>query len=187
MRSRTAESDVVVGFSCDVKALRLVEDRGVAVGGGIPDHDLVACVEGVGDLALRIGQRHAVAGHRAAKMDHRAGVPQDLLDRGGRHVVVVRQQAVALLGVRTENEQPMGQRIAGGLVARADQQDEELRQLLGCQILLVGRDQLADHVVTRIGDAVLGDSLEQLDELLTDLGDRGPNARDCLVGYVLGV
>src|SRR3984885_598169 len=38
-----------------------------------------------------------------------------------------------------------------------------------------------------MGDAVLGDSLEQLDELLADLGDGGPNPRDGLVGYVLGV
>src|ERR1700733_11088753 len=38
-----------------------------------------------------------------------------------------------------------------------------------------------------MGDAVLGDSLEQLDELLTDLGDGSTNPRDGLVGYVLGV
>src|SRR6201996_1426562 len=38
-----------------------------------------------------------------------------------------------------------------------------------------------------MSDAVLGDSLEQVDQLLTDLGDGGPNSRDGLVGYVLGV
>ena len=76
--------------------------------------------------------------------------------------------------MRAEHEQPVSQRIAGGLVARADQQDEELCQFLRGQVLLVGRDQLADHVVTRMGDAILGDSLEQVDQLLADLGDRCP-------------
>src|ERR1700744_4796025 len=38
-----------------------------------------------------------------------------------------------------------------------------------------------------MSDAVLGDSLEQVDQLLADLGDGGPDPRDGLVGYVLGV
>src|ERR1700722_3631598 len=38
-----------------------------------------------------------------------------------------------------------------------------------------------------MGDAVLGDSLEQVNQLLTDLGGGGANPGDSLVGYVLGV
>src|SRR3984957_7150334 len=38
-----------------------------------------------------------------------------------------------------------------------------------------------------MGDAVLGDSLEQVNQLLTDLGDGGANPGDSLVGYVLGI
>jgi len=79
-----AGGGVIVGFTFDVEGLRLVEDSGVAVRGRIPDDDLVTRVEGVGDLSVRVGQRDVVAGHGAAHVDHRAGVPQDLLDCGGR-------------------------------------------------------------------------------------------------------
>ncbi len=42
VRTGAAERDVVVGCTRDVEHLRIVEDRGIAVGGRIPDDDLVA-------------------------------------------------------------------------------------------------------------------------------------------------
>src|SRR5262249_3513296 len=75
MRAPTAEGDVLVGGTGDVEREWILEHRFVAVGGDVPDHDLVAC-------GYRLAVHLGVDGRSSAKVIHGGCPPQDLLDGG---------------------------------------------------------------------------------------------------------
>ena len=138
-----AEPDVVIGAALYVEAPRVVEGPGVPVGGDVPHHHLVAR-----------GDRHpaqlVVLHGLAAEVQHRGGPPHDLLDRGGHVPVGVGCELGPLVFEVEEGHHPPGDRVAGGLVARHRQDQEE-------HVELVLAEGLAVHVRGKQGgDDVLG-------------------------------
>ncbi len=131
-----------------------------------------ACHRGAAQLA--------VLGQRAPHVDDRRRPPHDLLDRGRCERLVVGPPFRALVGIPGERQDTVADRVAGGLVARDHQQDEERRDLGRRQPLTVdlGLHQRGRQVLLRVDSAVLGvrggvraDVHRDLDELLVVLGD----------------
>ena len=144
VRPGAAEADVGVGRAAHVERVRVGEVRRVAVGGAVEQHHLVA-------RPHRLAAEHGVDRERAAHEDHRRGPADDLLDGRRRDAVEVGEPDLPLLGVLGEQVQALADGVAGGLVARHDEQDEEARQLVGGEPLAVdlGVDQRGREVVGR--------------------------------------
>ena len=123
---------------------RIGEDALVEVGRRVPDDHLVARPD------LRPAQLD-VAGGGAAEVQHRRRPAQDLLDRG-RHERRVGAQPRHLVGVVHERLHAVRDRLAGGLVAGDDEQQEHRVELLLGQALPVdlGLDELRHDVVAGV-------------------------------------
>ena len=125
-----AEAGVWIRCPADIESPRIGELVLIAVGRAVPQRRLVA------GRHLHAAQL-AVLGQRAPHVDHRRRPPHDLLDSRGCQRVVVGPPLRALVGKARERQHAVADRVAGGLVARHDQQDEERRDL--------GRRQAARH------------------------------------------
>ena len=79
MRASPAEGDVAVGIAAQIQRVGVGEDLLVVVGRQVPGHDLVP-------RGHRNARDLGVGDSRAAEMDLRGGVPQDLLDGSGQKV-----------------------------------------------------------------------------------------------------
>ena len=138
-----AERDVGVRVPQQVQPMRIIEHRGIAVGGAEPDHDLVARPD------LLVAQR-GVAGGGASELLNGRHVAQQLVD-GRREVLGVlghpRPQVVLVQG-----EHRAGHGVARRLVAGDHQEEPEHLELRVAQSLAVdlGVDDPADDVVARM-------------------------------------
>ena len=137
-----------VGIAHDVEPHGVVEHLFVEVGRPVNHHHPLA----LGDLhpaQLGVGQRGALEG------SDRSGPPDDLVDGGGRSQFLVELPLIAELG---EGVHAVGDRVAGGLIARHGQQNDEKPEFVVGKLvpLHVGLNQLGDQVVARVGGAVGG-------------------------------
>jgi hypothetical protein len=101
----------------------------------------------------------------AVEAHHRCAPAEDLLDRLG-HEAHVFEHLLALLGVLDEGQHPVGQGVAGGLVAGdGEQQEEHVELELGEGVALdLGPEQDRHHVVLGVllapGRQVVGVGVE---------------------------
>ena len=102
------EAEMVVRGSPDVEAVRLVEDRLVAVGGAVEEDDLVA---GPDELAVELDVPGGGAGH----VVDGAGPADDFLDGGIERPVRIVPEYRPLVGVLGEGQEALGDRAAGRL------------------------------------------------------------------------
>ena len=183
VRTGRPVGDVRVRIAGDVEVERPLEHRLVAVGRVVPHHDLVAGGE------LLLTQAHPVGSHRAAHVQHRRCVPNDLLDRRHGVGVEVALPLLALLGVIGERQQPMADGVTRCLVPGADQQVEERPQFLGTELLAVGvlHHEARDEIILGAPDPVLGELLGELDELEAHRLEVAAQPLAGLVGDVLRV
>ena len=126
----------------------MVEGVLVAVRRVVPEHDLLAFVEGV-----PARRQLDPLGRRPPEVDDRRAVADDLLDRR-RHVRLgVVDEELLLVGMARELPQPVGDRVARRLVAGSAEEHEERPELRGRQPLAVdlGLHQCAGDVVLRVG------------------------------------
>src|SRR6202044_1487606 len=141
VRPGGAEGDVRAGLAGDVERGGVAEVLLVLVGRAIPEHHLVSRRE------LLVAEHDAVPGDRAAHVQHGRCPADDFLNRAGRVRRRIALPQRPLAGELGQGEQAVRDRVAGGLVARADQQDKERRELVGGQVLLgCGRDEQGDEV-----------------------------------------
>src|SRR5690606_36016094 len=145
-----AEADLRVGVAADVEDLGVLEDGGVAVGGAVEDDDLVVFLD-------VLAAEHLVAGGGAAE-EVDGGDPADDLVGGRGGEGGVGDEAGPLVGVFEEGEHAARGRVAGGLVAGDDEEeDEEVELVLGERLaVLVGLQEFGDDVVARVGAALGG-------------------------------
>ncbi len=155
MRAAQVERHVVVGGAVDVEAERVGELALVVVGRAEPDDHLVALAD---LLAVQFG-----VGRGGAPEVHRDGAPaQHLFHRPIHHGAVAVDARLAqlgeLVGALGQRLQSGSHRVAGGVVAGADHQHEEVLELEVGDGLAVdgGLEQLGDHVVRRAGPALVG-------------------------------
>ena len=115
------EAQVRVGFAAHIEVIGADEGRLVPVGRALPHQYLVAGMYPV------TAQRH-LAGRRPPLGRRRRRPAHHLLHRGGQQSGIAAQPAV-LVRMLGEGEQSAGDRVTGGLRARAEQQAEEHVQL----------------------------------------------------------
>src|SRR3984957_16714500 len=130
VRSRCAEADVRVRRAGDVEAVGIAEHGLVAVGRVIEQHRLVA-------LAVVMPVHGVVPCQGPPHEQDGRGVTDDLLDRGFEPALQVGEEQGPLLRVLGEQHQPVRERVAGGLVARHHQEDEEGGEFGGGELLPV--------------------------------------------------
>ena len=139
-----AERDVRVGMSSDVEVLGVgAEDLLVAVGGAVEHDDRVARVN---ELPADLD----VGGRGPRHVRHRSGPAQHLLDRCRDQRGVV-DKLPALVRVVDEGQRAERDQVAGGLIARHQQQEGEIQQVVVGELLAVdlGAGQDRQHVVSR--------------------------------------
>ena len=110
-----------------------------------------------------VAETHAVLGHRATEVDHRAGEANDLLDRT-RHVgVEVGLEERLLVGVLGEKGETPRDGVAARLVAGGAQQHEEALEFLTGQLVAVdlGVDEGVGEVVGVLALGMIGDLVHQ--------------------------
>ena len=153
------EGHLRVRLAADVEAVRVVEDRLVEVARDVPGGDFVV-------LADLLAVQLCIGGGGAAKMVHR-GRPAEDLAGGERIQVWVRAQPFQLFGVVDQRQQPLGDRVAGGLVAGdREQQEVDVELVLGQRAAVdLGLDQLADDVVAGALAALVGELLAEGEHL----------------------
>ena len=141
-----AEGQVVAGVAAvDDEAVGVLEAALVAVGGGVPHHDLVALAD---ELAVQDG----VLGGDATHVCQRGLPAQDLVDHL-RHQRRLGAQPVELLGELVERQHAAGHRVAGGVVAADDQQGQvaqELHRPVDEVLGVLGELHQRDQVVARL-------------------------------------
>ena len=117
-----AEGEVVAGVApVDDEAVGLLEAALVAVGGGVPHHDLVALAD---ELAVQDGVLRSDAAHVGQR-----GLPaQDLVDHL-RHQRGLGAQPVELVGELVQRQHAAGHGVAGGVVAADDQEGQVAEEL----------------------------------------------------------
>ena len=162
VRAAGAEAHVVVEVRTgDVEAIRVGEDRLVAVGRVVPEHDLLA----LGDLRRRRSRCPAVAVRRKwiTGVAQRTISSTAVRERGRRSRS---SQSARWSGWSVSSLHAVADGVAGGLVAGGDEQDEERSELLRRQALAVdlGVHQRRGEVVLRVGEAVLAEADRHLVE-----------------------
>ena len=136
-----AEGEVRSGRSVDVEDLRVRVGRGIVVGRGEADQDLLAA----GDLG--VVQREGLGRPPECGVGDRGRVAQELL-HGGRHPVQVGPQRFELVGVVEQGDDGVADVGRRGVVAGDDQLEEARQQLLVVQpVVVAGRDEDAHQVV----------------------------------------
>ena len=149
VRAAAAEGQVPVRAAPHVERVRLGELGLVPVPGHVPEHHLVPGPDArPAQLGVRGGgPAHEVGG--AAPPDHLVGGRLDQARVG--------PQPVPLLRVLAEGQHPLGDRDPGGLVARHDQDREEVVQVGLAQPVAVhlGAQQLRQQVVAGLAQLVL--------------------------------
>ena len=185
VRARAAEAEVVVRRAADVEAERVVEDGLVAVGRGVPEHDLVALVE-------RRGRRCAAPSWVTVRRKWITGVAQRTISSTavGASAVEVGQPAGLLLGVLGEGCRPweMALRVVS-LPATTSRMKNDAssggRERLAVDL---GGHQRGGEVVLRVLDPRLGQLGDELAEVLRrGRGARPSRRRSVWSGDVLGV
>ena len=157
-----AERDVRVGMTGDLEVLGIVaEDFLVAVGRAVEHDDGVALFDA-------LAADFDVGGRGARHVRHRGGPAQHLLDRC-RDERGVGDQLGALVRVVDQGQGAQRDEVAGGLVARHQQQEGEVQQIVVGELFAVdlGAGQNRQHVVAR----VLAPRGDELDEVLVQLAD----------------
>ena len=141
-----------LGVPQDVEPVGVLEDLLVPVGRGVEEEHLVAGVE-------LLARQDGVLGDGPSHPDHRAGPPHDLVDSGGGHADRVGLPDGPLVGVLGQGQDAVGDRVAGGLVAGGQQEDEERGELgVGERLAVdVGGDERGGQVVGRVFDPVGGE------------------------------
>ena len=161
-----SEPKMSVRVAVDTKAERIVEDIFVTVGRRIEQHHAVA----LGDLLPTdhsVNRRcsfHVVDGRRPSN---------DLLD-GGLHEFRMILQLAELVGVFEKGAHPPDQRVLGGVVAGAEDDQVVADGLHRPERFTIDRRvrQHAREVTGRIGSAALDDAVEQRVELHPQVHDR---------------
>ena len=178
-----AESQVRVRRPADVEAVGVVEHPLVAVGRAVEQQHLVPLVQLLPD-------EDGVRGDGPPHPVHRARPADDLVHPGGGHAGRVGLPDGPLVGVLAQRQEPVGERVPGGLVARRQQEDEERRQLgLGEGLAVdVGGDQCRRQVVGRVLQAEGGELGHERRQLLAGLehGHEVVAARREVLGVVGG-
>ena len=160
MRPAAAEGDVIVGLAGDVEPQRVGELLLVEVGRDQPGDDLVALADAD---AVQLG----VGRGRAAEVDHGRAVAHDLVG-GGAHQLGLLPQPLHRLRVVHQRLHAVGDRLARGLVAGHDQQQEHGVELLLGQpvaVLVLPHHQLRDQVVGGMLAPLTGDLVAVVVEL----------------------
>ena len=123
MRAAATERHMLDGVvATNVELVRFLEGRFIPVRRQVVDDHPIALVQ---RLTGQLRRRH----DRSAKMQNRCGPTQHLLDRTWNQSWVGRQRRT-LVGMFGQREDGMAEGVAGGLVARYRQQQEELVQLV---------------------------------------------------------
>ena len=154
VRAATAERDVLVGRARHVEAVRVGEDVLVAVGGAVPDGDLLTLLD-------RHAAQLGVDGRGAPEVHDRAHVAQHLVHERVQGAGHVGQDPRLLLRVLHQRQHPAADEVPGGLVARHREQQHEHVELDVGQLLAVelGGDERGDDVVHRALTARVGQRL----------------------------
>src|SRR5262245_50829829 len=130
VRTPATEPDVLVRCARDVEPEGIGERALVAVGRGVPQHDLLAGAnELAGDLDVPCG--------RPPEVDHWCRPAHDLLHRGRGDALEVRGPRPAFVREVGECLHPVADRVPRRLVAGDHQEDEERRELRRCQPVAV--------------------------------------------------
>ena len=155
MRATGSEADLCgLRHAREIEAIRVGVDVFVTVARVVPHHDFLA----LGDLlAANLG----VARRGAAEVDDRGGIAHDLFDCVPRAGLEVGEPRALLVGVLRQLHHAVADRVAGGLVAGDDEEDEEAAELLGAHAVAVD-DRVHHHrgqVVGRVLQSVLAEGL----------------------------
>jgi hypothetical protein len=149
-----AEGEVAVGAAIDAEREGIVEDLLVAVRGREVERELLA---GADLLAAQL----VVLARDPGEVGDRRDPAQDLLDRRGKQIGV-RPEPGPLAGMLAEGEQAPAEGVAGGLVARLDEELRVLEQdVVGNGLPFeLGAEELADQVVRGLAAPLLDELLE---------------------------
>ena len=139
-----AEGDMAASvLAREIELVGVLEHLLVAIGRQIPQNDLLAFLDG---LAEHLG----VLGAGTPHMRQRSLHAEHFLHRIGDHVGVLLEQ-LALLGVFVELVDEAAHRIARGVVAAHDQQDQIAHEFLRAHLVhRLGVDHHRDEIVTRL-------------------------------------
>ena len=149
-----AEREVPAGATGDVEAIRVIDQRRVAVGGTEADEHLLAGGKGDAVELDRFG-RDPEGG-----VGNGSGEPQHLLDSVGEQGGVVEQDS-ELVGVVEQGDDAVADEAAGGVVA-GHHELEERREHLGAgrHPSPDGVDENHDEITLRVGHRIVDKSSE---------------------------
>jgi len=129
-------------FAGDVERVGVFEHFGIAVGGEIPQHHLVALFD-------RLAEHLGIFGAGAAHMRKRHLEPQNFLHRIGDQFGVL-LKGCALIGEFVQGMDDTRHGVAGGVIAADDEQDQIAHELLGSHFAhRFGMDHHRDEVIAR--------------------------------------
>ena len=148
MRTGAAESDVRIRVAQDVERVGVIEDLFVEVGRAVGHHQPLPLL----DLdAAQLG----VLGGGALERRHRRRPADDLVNGRRRAFLLVQ---LPLIRIVRERDHSVRDRVAGGLIARHREHDDEEAELVVGELLPVdvGLDQGGDDVVGRVLAPLVG-------------------------------
>ena len=168
VRPGSAKTDMEVGAAQHVEALGVFEMGLVAISGLVVHDDLVAHGEGLTAQGSGFGDG-------AAHVYDGTGVAHDFINRGRRDTVEVGRPDRSLIGVFREIAHAVGDRVARGLVAGHEQQDEEPADFGACQFLAVdlGVHEHRRQIFGRVLLSLVAMPLNQADEVVRGTHEGG--------------